>query len=127
MAAALVLPSLHGPLESARFRQGGAEVRAAMVRARSEAAAGGRTRALRLDLDRGGYGTPADNALRQLPEGVRVAAVEGPDGKVEAGVALVRFYPDGSADEAEVVLAGPGEARIRLKVDPLTGVVEAGS
>jgi general secretion pathway protein H len=127
MGAALVLPSLSGPLESARFRQGGAELKAAMTQARARAAASGRIRAVRIDLDRGEYGIPADNVGRALPEGVRVASVSAPGVKVERGVVDVRFFPDGSADDAEVVLADGADSRITLRVDPLTGVVEAGA
>ena len=127
LGVALVLPSLSGPMDSARFRQGGAEVRAAMVQARARAAATGRMRVVRFDLDRGEYGIPSDNLGRTLPGGVRLAAVAGPGATVERGVAELRFFPDGSADAAEVVLADASDARLRLRVDPLTGLVEAGS
>jgi general secretion pathway protein H len=127
LAAAIVVPSLSGPLASARFRRGGAEVRAAMVQARARATATGRLRTLRLDLDSGRYGIPADNVERALPEGTRFVAVAIAGTTVERGVAGLRFFPDGSADGAEVVLADASEARLRLRVDPLTGTVEAGS
>jgi general secretion pathway protein H len=127
LGTALVLPSLSGPLTSARFRQGGAELRAAMTQARARAAASGRMRAVRIDLDRGEYGIPADNVGRSLPEGVRVVSVSSPGVKIERGVVDVRFFPDGSADEAEVVLADASDVRLLLRVDPLTGVVEAGT
>lgn len=127
LGAALVLPSLSGPLSSARFRQGGAEMKAAMTQARARAAATGRTRSVRIDLDRGEYGIPSDNVGRTLPEGVRVASVSAPGITFERGVVDVRFFPDGSADETEVVLADAEDGRLRLRVDPMTGVVEAGS
>lgn len=127
LGVALVLPSLSGPLASARFRQGGAEFRAAMVQARSHAAASGRTRVVRIDLGTGEYGIPSDNVDRVLPEGVRVSAVKAAGETIERGVAELRFFPDGSADAAEVVLADGGGGRILLTVDPLTGLVEAGA
>lgn len=127
LGVALVLPSLTGSLESARFRQGAAELRAAMSQARSRAAATGRGRTVRFDLDRRQYGIPSDNVARTLPEGVRVVAVASRRGTAEEGIAELRFHPDGSADEAEVVLSDAGGARIRLRVDPLTGLVEAGT
>ena len=101
-------------------------MKAAMTQARARAAATGRTRAVRIDLDRGEYGIPSDNVGRPLPEGVRVASVSAPGVTIERGVVDVRFFPDGSADEAEVVLADAEDATLRLRVDPLTGVVEAG-
>jgi Tfp pilus assembly protein FimT len=127
LAAALVMPSISGTLASARFRQGAAEVRAALTQARAQAASTGRDRAVRFDLEQGGYGIPSDNVGRSLPAGVRVAGVTCWGDTAETGVVEVRFFPDGSADEAEIVLVDDGGGRIRLRVDPLTGVVEAES
>ncbi len=127
LGVALVLPSLSGPLESARFRQAGSEVRATLVQARSRAASSGRIRVVRFDLERGEYGIPSDNLERALSGGVRLASVASRGETVERGVAELRFFPDGSADGAEVVLHDAGSGRLRLLVDPLTGLVEAGT
>ncbi len=126
LGVALVLPSLSGPLDSARFRQGAAEVRSTLVQARSRAAASGRVRVVRFDFERGEYGIPSDNLERALSGGVRLASVASRGETVERGVAELRFFPDGSADGAEVTLADAGDGRLRLVVDPLTGLVEAG-
>jgi hypothetical protein len=45
----------------------------------------------------------------------------------ERGGARVLFFPDGSAEEAEVTVTLPDGGRIRVTVDPLTGIVEAGT
>jgi general secretion pathway protein H len=127
LGVALVLPSLSGPLESARFRQGVAEVRSTLVQARSRAASTGKVRVVRFDIERGEYGIPSDNVGRTLPEGVKLSSIASPGGKVEAGVSELRFFPDGSADGAEVVLRDADAGRLRLTVDPMTGLVEAGT
>jgi general secretion pathway protein H len=122
MLAALVLPSLPGALESARFRGSAGEVRAALTLARTLAVSEARNRSVTFDLDRGEYGIDGDARKWLLPEGVRVSAVRIGDASAERGVVRVRFYPDGSADEAEVAIASSVGGRMRIRVDPLTGM-----
>ena len=83
---------------------------------------------VRFDLERGEYGLSSDNVARTLPAGVRLAGFGGAWDTV-AGKSLyeVRFFPDGSADRVEVDLADASGARLWLRVDPLTGLVESGS
>lgn len=122
MLAALVLPALPGALESARFRGSAGEVRAALTLARTLAVSEARNRSVTFDLDRGEYGIDGDVRKWVLPEGVRVVAVRIGDAAAERGIMRVRFYPDGSADEAEVAISSSVGGRLRIRVDPLTGM-----
>jgi general secretion pathway protein H len=127
MLAAVVLPSLPGALESARLRGSAGEVRATLTLARTLAVSESRSRAVAFDLGRGEYGIDGDSRKWALPEGIRVAVLRRGDAAAERGVLRVRFYPDGSADEAEVALSSSGGGRLRVSVDPLTGIVREGS
>lgn len=125
MLLSVVIPSVSGTLESGRLRSGAAEVRATFNLARTLAASGGRERVVTLHLDRGAYGV--DGEERLVPEGVEIASARAGAETVERGDLRVRFFPDGSAEEAEVVLTSRAGGRLRVTVDPLTGIAEAGT
>jgi general secretion pathway protein H len=125
--AALAAPSFSRTIASARLRAGATEVRATLARARSLAVYGGRVRSVVFDLDGGGYGIDNEAALRTLPDPVRWGALRVVGDRKERGGARVLFFPDGSAEEAEVTVVLPDGGRIRVTVDPLTGIVEAGT
>lgn len=126
LLAALVAPSFEAPLESARLRAGAVELRATLLRARTLAAAGARERAVALDLEAGVFGIAGERRVRELPEGVRFEAVR-IAGAETGRTATIRFYPDGSGEDAEVALASRAGGRLRVTVDPLTGVAEGGT
>lgn len=119
---AVVLPYLPGALESSRFRGSAVEVRATLTLARTLAVSEARNLSVAIDLDRGEYGIDGDERKWLLPEGVRVAVVRIGDTAAERGVVRIRFYPDGSADEAEVAISSSGGGQRRILVDPLTGM-----
>ncbi len=130
--AALVVPSFSGTLESARLRAGAAEVRATLSLARALSAAQARERSVSFDLETGEYGVAGESA-RRLPEGIRLRSVRVGDRVVDGeraigdkAAARVRFFPDGSAEETEVALTSVGGGALRVVVDPLTGLAEAG-
>lgn len=125
MIVSLVLPSVSGTLESGRLRAAAGEVRATFTLARTQAASGGRDRVVTFHLDRGTYGV--DGEERLVPEGVAIASARAGAETVEEGDLRVRFFPDGSAEEAEIVLTSRGGGRLRVVVDPLTGIAEAGT
>jgi prepilin-type N-terminal cleavage/methylation domain-containing protein len=125
--AALSFPSFFRTLASARLRAGASEVRATLARARALAVFGGQVRSVVFDLDRGEYGIDNEAILRRLPEPVRWDALRVVGERKERGGARVHFYPDGSAEEAEVTVMLEDGGRIRVAVDPLTGIVEAGT
>jgi prepilin-type N-terminal cleavage/methylation domain-containing protein len=122
----LVLPSLHGPLESARLRAGGADVRTALSQARTLAVRDGAERAVSFDLSRGAYAVPGEEGSRSLPEGIRFASLRVRGAAPEAAPA-VRFFPDGGGEEAEILLVSPSGGRLVLRVEPLTGIAGVGS
>lgn len=127
LLAAVVIPSLPGALESARLRGTAGEVRAVLTLARTLAVSEARSRAVAFDLARGEYGIDADGRKWQLPDGIRLATVRLGDSDRERGIVRVRFYPDGSADEAEVALSSTAGASMKVSVDPLTGIVAEGT
>lgn len=124
---AIVIPSFSGTLESARLRAGTGEVRATLALARTLAASGARERVVSFHPSTGEYGIDGEPRSCFLPEGIRFAPI-GPgaaSGPAEEGVARVRFSADGSADEAEIALTSAGGGRLRVVVEPLTGLAEA--
>ncbi len=124
---AVVLPTFSGTLESARLRSGTWDVRGTLALARTLAASGARDKSVSFDLSRGEYGVVGGSNVRVLPEGIRFAAVRlgAEEDPVEEGIAQVRFSADGSADDAEIVLASSGGGSLRVVVEPLTGLAEA--
>jgi general secretion pathway protein H len=127
MLLSLAVPSLFGALESGRLRSCAAEVRAAFNLARTLAASGGRERAVTFHLERGAYAVDGEAKERLVPEGVAIAAARRGTEIAEQGEVRIRFYPDGSAEEAEILLSSRGGGRLRVTVDPLTGLAEAGT
>jgi type II secretion system protein H len=127
MIAAVVIPSLPGAIESARLRGSAEEVRATLTLARTLAVSEARLRAVAFDLERGAYGVEGDARRGLLPEGIRWSAIRLGDAAAESGVVRVRFYPDGSADEAEVAIVSSGGGSRRVVVEPLTGIAREGT
>lgn len=130
--AALVAPTVSGSLESARLRAGAGEVRATFNLARTLAASAGAGRFVSFDLERGEYGIAGEERRRLLPRGIRILSLRVGNDFAESGrppggdgLPAVRFFPDGAADEATVVLASDGGGRLAVVVDPLTGLAEA--
>ncbi len=126
LIAALAAPSFSRTLLSARLRASAAEVRATLARARSIAAAEGRVREAVFDLEEGRFGLDNDAVLKGLPEPIRIGAVRLAGEEARGPEARVRFFPDGTAEEAEVSVDAGDGGEIRVKVDPLTGIPEAG-
>lgn len=125
LVAALVLPSFSGTLESSRLRSGASEVRAALTLARTLAVSGSRPRAAEFDIEAGRYAVDGEARGYVLPEGIRIESVRTGVEEADRGTVRVRFFPDGSAEDAEIVIASSGGGRLRVTVDPLTGIAEA--
>ncbi len=126
LVAALVFPSFSGTIDSSRLRSGAAEVRAALTLARTLAASGSRLRAVSFDVEHGEYAVDGHERRFLLPEGIRIESARVGTVAVDQRIVSVRFFPDGSAEEAEIVLASAGGGRLRVAIDPLTGIAEAG-
>lgn len=124
--AALAAPSFSRTIVSARLRASASEVRSALARARSLAVAGARERSVVFDLEKGEYGLDNEATRRGFPDPIRLGGVRLSGEPVERGDAVVRFFPDGTAEEAEVSVASGDGGGLRVTVEPLTGIAEAG-
>ncbi|MGE5700332.1 MAG: Tfp pilus assembly protein FimT/FimU [Deltaproteobacteria bacterium] len=127
MLAALVVPSLTGTLESARLRGSAGEVRAALTLARTLAVSEARGRFVDFDLGKGEYGVSGDARKWLLPDGISLSSIRLGSAEAERGIVRIRFYPDGSADEAEVAISSAAGGSRRVSVDPLTGISTEGT
>jgi general secretion pathway protein H len=124
--AALVAPSFSRTVDSARLRSAASDVRATLARGRALAVAAARERIVAFDLSRGEFGVD-NEAVRRLPETIRLGAVLPGEERQEEGSVRVRFFPDGSGEEAEITVTAQDGGTLRVTVDPLTGRSEAGS
>ena len=124
--AALVAPSFSRTVASARLRTAASDVRTTLARGRALAVAATKERTVAFDLSRGEFGVD-NEAVRILPETIRLGAVLPGEERQERGNVRVRFYPDGSGDEAEISVTAEDGGTLRVTVDPLTGLSEAGT
>jgi len=124
--AALVAPSVSRTIVSARLRSAASDVRTSLARGRALAVAGAEERAVAFDLSRGEFGVD-NEAVRLLPDTIRLGAVLPGEDRKEQGNVRVRFFPDGSGDEAEISVTAEDGGTLRVTVDPLTGLSEAGT
>ena len=124
--AALVAPSVSRTIVSARLRSAASDVRTSLARGRALAVAGAKERAVAFDLSRGEFGVD-NEAVRLLPDTIRLGAVLPGEDRKEQGNVRVRFFPDGSGDEAEISVTTEDGGTLRVTVDPLTGLSEAGT
>ncbi len=132
LLTALVVPSVSETLESSRLRSGAAQIRTTFALARTLSASKARERSVVFDIDRVEYEIAGEGRRRILPDGIWIRSIRVGDVVVdgdrlsgEPGLPRVRFFPDGSAENAEVVLTSPGGGRFAIAVDSLTGLAEA--
>jgi general secretion pathway protein H len=123
---ALVTPSFSRTLASARLRTAASDVRTSLARGRALAVAAAKERIVAFDLSRGEFGVDNETA-RVLPGTIRLGAVLPGEERRERGNVRVRFFPDGSGDEAEISVTAEDGGTLRVTVDPLTGLSEAGT
>lgn len=124
--AALVAPSFSRTIASARLRSAASDVRTSLARGRALAVASAKERTVAFDLSRGEFGVD-NEAVRRLPETIRLGAVLPGEERKEEGNVRIRFFPDGSGDEAEISVTAQDGGALRVTVDPLTGLSEAGT
>jgi len=124
--AALAAPSVSRTIVSARLRSAASDVRTSLARGRALAVAGAEERAVAFDLSRGEFGVD-NEAVRLLPDTIRLGVVLPGEDRKEQGNVRVRFFPDGSGDEAEISVTAEDGGTLRVTVDPLTGLSEAGT
>lgn len=124
--AGLVTPSFSRTIASARLRTAASDVRSTFARARALAVASARERSAVFDLSKGEFGVD-NETVRFLPETIRLGAVLPGGDRRDRGSVRVRFFPDGGGDEAEVSVTAKDGGALRVTVDPLTGLSEAGT
>jgi general secretion pathway protein H len=124
--AALVAPSFSRTIASARLRSAASDVRTTLARGRALAVAAAKERTVAFDLSRGEFGVD-NEAVRRLPGTIRLGAVLPGEERQERGSVRVRFFPDGSGEEAEISVTAEDGGTLRVTVDPLTGLSEAGT
>ena len=124
--AALVTPSFSRTIASARLRSAASDVRTSLARGRALAVAAAKERTVAFDLSRGEFGVD-NEAVRRLPGTIRLGAVLPGEERRESGSVRVRFFPDGSGEEAEFSVTAEDGGTLRVTVDPLTGLSEAGT
>ena len=124
--AALVAPSFSRTVESARLRAAASDVRSTFARARALAVASARERSAVFDLSRGEFGVD-NEAVRLLPETIRLGAVLPGGDRLDRGSVRFRFFPDGGGEEGEISVTAQDGGALRVTVDPLTGLSEAGT
>lgn len=123
--AALVAPSYSRTVASARLRTAASDVRSTFARARALAVASARERSAVFDLSRGEFGVD-NETVRLLPETIRLAAVLPGGDRQDRGSIRFRFFPDGGGEAAEISVTAQDGGALRVTVDPLTGLPEAG-
>jgi len=124
--AALVAPSFSRTVASARLRTAASDVRSTFARARALAVASARERSAVFDLSRGEIGVD-NEAVRLLPETIRLEVVLPGGDRRDRGSVRFRFFPDVGGDEAEISVTAQDGGALRVTVDPLTGLSEAGT
>ena len=124
--AALVAPSFSRTVASARLRTAASDVRSTFARTRALAVASARERSAVFDLSEGEFGVD-NEAVRRLPETFRLGAVLPGEERRWRGSVRVRFFPDGGGEEAEISVTAQDGGALRVTVDPLTGLSEAGT
>jgi hypothetical protein len=78
------------------------------------------------DREKGEYGIDND-AVRRLPESIRFGVLAGAGERDGDGPVKVRFFADGSAEEAEIPVVAEDGGGLKVTVEPLTGIAEAGT
>ena len=74
-----------------------------------------------------GLGLLKSGLRKELPETIRLGAVLPGGDRLDRGSVRVRFFPDGGGEEAEISVTAQDGGALRVTVDPLTGLSEAGT
>lgn len=121
IALAVTAYSMNGGLDRARLDASAREVAAALRHTRLRAEATHTQQWFTLDLRARSYASPGRDP-KILPNGVAVNVTSAAEDAPVAGVARIRFFPDGSSTGGHVVLSRKGRSA-RVDIDWLTGAV----
>ena len=122
LALALVAPSLNSARLGMAVRSAGYELAANLRSARAAARETNTERVLTIDVGGRRYWAEGVVAPRQLPQRIALDLTVPASERVGAGMARIRFFPDGSTSGARVVL-DDGRVSAAIRVDWLTGDV----
>jgi general secretion pathway protein H len=123
--AMTVVPSITAGLDGSRLRAASDNLVARLRETRSEALRRYGIAELVLDTRKRTYATPAARGIQPLPSVVDAVEVR-PQALVQPdGTARIRFGPDGTATQAQIVLRHGGSS-VDIAVDWLTGRVHQG-
>ncbi len=122
LLVALAPPAFERMQESARYRETLARVLSDIRTARSLAQAEGRNAVFAVDLREKSYRLDSRPA-RPVPEGLELRAIVAESEFLPAGVARIRFLPDGGATGGSIEILRPTGSGVRLRVDWLSGRV----
>jgi general secretion pathway protein H len=122
LAVAIVAPSLNRARLSLTVRSAAYELAAGLRAARAAAQSGNRVEIVTLDLSRRGYWAEGVVARRTFPANVAVELAVPESERLGPAAGRVRFFPDGSASGASVVLSD-GRRAASVLVDWLNGDV----
>ena len=118
----LVAPSLNRLRQGVAVRSAAYELAAHLRSARAAAREANVERVLTIDVDGRRYWAEGVVGPRQLPPSIAMDLTVPTSERVGAGMARVRFFPDGSTSGARVVL-DDGRVSAAIRVDWLTGDV----
>jgi general secretion pathway protein H len=122
LALALAAPSLNRLRLGVGVRSAAYELAAHLRAARAAARETNLERVLAIDVDSRRYWAEGVVAPRQLPHSIVLDLTVPASERLGAGLARVRFFPDGSTSGARVVL-DDGRFSASIRVDWLTGDV----
>ena len=123
--AMTVVPSIMAGLDGSRLRAASDNLVARLRETRSEALRRYGVAELVLDTRKRTYATPAARGVQPLPSVVDAVEVR-PQSLVQPdGTARIRFGPDGTATQAQILLRHGGSS-VDIAVDWLTGRVHQG-
>jgi general secretion pathway protein H len=122
LAVAIVAPSLNRARQGLMVRSAAYELAAGLRAARAAAQTGNRVQVVTLDLAGRRYWAEGVVGPRTLPASVAVELAVPDSERLGASAGRVRFFPDGSASGARVVL-NDGRRAASVLVDWLNGDV----
>ena len=110
-----------GLLPAAKLDATGREITALIRHTRSLARMNGKTQTVMFDLDEGSFGI-GEGIIKRIPPHVLIKIDDPVTGEIRHGKYPFVFHPAGGPEGGAIILSG-GKKRIRIDLDPLTGVV----
>lgn len=119
---ALSVPLFSGRTGMTELRGTARDMAAALRFAHSEAISRNKAVEFRMDPESREFAVTGDPRVRRVPDGIRVSMKRPDTAGAPAEIGVVRFFPDGSSNGAEIMLESD-KARYHIGVEWLTGRV----